>query len=107
DSLAFSSSFTEIHYCEPDEKPYSMAKNNHKVHDISNIQHHNWSAENALDQISKTDWIYLDPSRRDQNSKKFLLRDCQPNVLELIPKIVEKCDSFMIKLSPMYDLKQL
>ena len=107
DSLAFSKSFKEVNYCEPDERPYLLAKHNHKLHEATNIHHHNWTAEITLEHIDQTDCIYLDPSRRDQNSKKFLLADCQPNVFELISKITNKCTSFMIKLSPLYDIKQL
>jgi hypothetical protein len=107
DSLAFSNSFREVNYCEPDDRPYSLAKYNHNLHGATNIKHHNFPAEIALEHIDHTDWIFLDPSRRDHNNKKILLEDSQPNILELISRIIKKCNSFMIKLSPMYDIKQL
>lgn len=54
------------------------------------------------------DWIYMDPARRDGCGRKvFLLEDCSPDVLTLIPLLRPICSRFMIKLSPMADISML
>ena len=56
------------------------------------------------------DLIYLDPARRDSHGGKvFRLEDCTPNVVELLPTLVEHLTEnglLMLKLSPMLDITQ-
>lgn len=53
------------------------------------------------------DVVYMDPARRSSaGSKVFKIADCVPNVLELIPAIFSRCDTLLLKLSPMADLTQ-
>lgn len=107
DTYAFSQSFDSVHYCEPAEQPFILARHNHTVLGADSIQHHMVDAASAIELITHTDWIYLDPSRRDQSGRKFLLRDCEPDVLQLLDLMRQKASGIMIKLSPMYDLHRL
>ena len=51
------------------------------------------------------DVIFMDPARRDDVGRKvFMLEDCSPNVLELLPELYEACPRIMLKLSPMADI---
>jgi hypothetical protein len=51
------------------------------------------------------DCIYIDPSRRhDDKGKVFLLSDCEPNVVQHLEYLLERCKSFLIKTSPMLDI---
>ena len=51
--------------------------------------------------------IYIDPARRDNiGNRVYNIRDCSPNVIEILPLLKEKCDAVMIKLSPMLDVTQ-
>ncbi|WP_317129188.1 THUMP-like domain-containing protein [Maribacter aurantiacus] len=51
------------------------------------------------------DWIYLDPSRRDQSNKKvFFLEDCEPNVTKHLELLRSKSQNILIKTGPMLDL---
>ena len=55
----------------------------------------------------KFDWVYVDPSRRnDQKGKVFLLKDCLPNLPEHLPSIFEKTNHILIKTSPLLDIKK-
>lgn len=54
--------------------------------------------------------VYVDPSRRSdcQSSRRLLLiEDCSPNLFEVIPLLEGRCEQFMVKISPLFDLKQL
>jgi len=54
------------------------------------------------------DWIYADPARRDGLGKKvFLLEDCQPDILGLLPSLYGIAGTVMLKLSPMADISML
>ena len=60
-----------------------------------------------LRQMEPVDLIYIDPARRDSHGQRtFSMADCQPNVLEIIDEMAEKCHCCIIKLSPMLDWHQ-
>lgn len=51
------------------------------------------------------DVLFLDPARRAQDGRKvFRLEDCQPDVLTLLPELLEACPHVLLKLSPMADI---
>jgi hypothetical protein len=51
------------------------------------------------------DVIYLDPARRAADGRKvFRLEDCQPDVLQLLPELLDACPKLLLKLSPMADI---
>ena len=54
--------------------------------------------------------IFLDPARRDSHGGKvFKLADCTPNVIELLPTLLDHLapgGRIMLKLSPMIDITQ-
>ena len=56
------------------------------------------------------DLIFLDPARRDSHGGKvFKLADCTPNVVELLPALLDRLTPdgrIMLKLSPMLDITQ-
>ena len=53
----------------------------------------------------RPDILYLDPARRAEDGRKvFRLEDCQPDVLSLLPELLEACPKLLLKLSPMADI---
>ena len=51
------------------------------------------------------DLIYLDPARRAEDGRKvFLIEECQPDVVGLLPELFGVCRFVMVKLSPMADI---
>ena len=53
----------------------------------------------------KPDIIFMDPARRASDGRKvFRLEDCQPDVLKLLPELLEVCPLLLLKLSPMADI---
>ena len=53
------------------------------------------------------DVIYLDPARRDEKGRRtYSIEDCTPNVLELLPLLMEKANKVILKLSPMLDWRK-
>ena len=51
------------------------------------------------------DVIYLDPARRAEDGKKvFLIEECRPDVLGLLPELFAASRYVLLKLSPMADI---
>ena len=104
DTYFLSDSFSSIDYVEQNEELCRIA-----THNFTNkpIAIHHTSAEEFLTSAGQYDLIFLDPARRDSHgSKVFRLEDCTPNVIELLPTLLQHGKRLMIKLSPMLDLTQ-
>lgn len=60
--------------------------------------------ENIKDPI---DLIYIDPQRRNDARKGLkYFEECSPNILDLLPLLLEKSSNILIKTSPMLDIQQ-
>ena len=105
DSYFMSEHFAEVHYVEQNEELCRIAKHNFAL-TRPEIQVHNTRAEEFLKGLSDTvEVIYIDPARRDKNgSKVFRIEDCEPNVVELLPTLLQKANRVIVKLSPMLDI---
>jgi len=107
DTAAFAKKFTKGWYVEPQEELCELFQHNCKVLDINNVNIVNGTMEENLAAIGPVDTIYLDPSRRDVHGRKVVaLEDCVPNLLEWKERLLAKCNTLMVKLSPMIDIFQ-
>ena len=107
DSAAFSKKATTVHHNEPDISLSRIARHNHNLHGIDSIQYHNDLAEQLIHEIDFADTIYIDPSRRSEKGRTFLLTECVPDVIQLLPILKQKSERIIVKLSPIYDLKRV
>lgn len=104
DSFFFAEKFETIHHFETNENLAELAKHNFRVFGKENILCH---AADGLQAAlnNKYDVIYADPSRRhDSKGKVFFLNDCEPNIPENISEILNHCNQFLVKTSPMLDI---
>lgn len=53
------------------------------------------------------DYIYIDPSRRNQRGKVFLLDDCEPNITVHQELFFTKARGVITKLSPLLDISNV
>ncbi len=108
DSFFLSKNAESLDYVEPDLNLLDIAQHNHSLLGCTNVHYHQAKAEEFLVH-GKTnyDLIYLDPSRRDSNSKKvFRLADCQPDINKLLPKLAEASEFVLLKAAPLLDIQQ-
>ena len=57
-----------------------------------------------LQTLTHADLIFLDPARRNEHGgRTYGIADCTPNVLEMLPLLLQKSDRVLLKLSPMLD----
>lgn len=106
DDYYFSKKIKNVAHCEINEELSSIVNHNFKQLHIENIKCYKGdSTETLLNLDIKWDWIYIDPSRRnDTKGKVFMLKDCLPNVPENLDFYFEKTDSILIKTAPILDI---
>lgn len=107
DAYAFSKKFNWVVAVEKNEKLVKISKHNYKTLQQNNLKYINSDFEKTLNENPNANWdvIYLDPARRKNAKKKFLLEDLEPNILNYIDNLTQRSKIVMIKLSPLFDLK--
>lgn len=106
DVIFFAKELKKVYYHEINYELACIAEENFKALGLNNIIVNKGNSANDIDSLDKTDIIYLDPSRRDDNNNKvFLLKDCQPDIIEILPFLFDKAKTICLKLSPMLDIK--
>ncbi|TPG33304.1 THUMP-like domain-containing protein [Flavobacterium pectinovorum] len=106
DDYYFSKKFKNIAHCEINEDLSAIVKHNFEQLKVGNCVCYADDSANVLKESNqKWDWIYIDPSRRnDAKGKVFMLKDCLPNVQESLDFYFEKTDSILIKTAPLLDI---
>ena len=101
-----SQGFKHRHYVEKDEALCAISTENFRLLGLScsvNCE----SASTCLSHLDAVDLIYLDPARRNEyGGRTYSIEDCTPNVLELLPLLMQKANRVMLKLSPMLDWRK-
>ena len=60
-----------------------------------------------LSEMPHVSLAFLDPARRNEHGgRTYGIEDCTPNILELLPLLVQKTDRILLKLSPMLDWRK-
>ena len=107
DTFFMSETLDEAHYIERNEELCHIAQHNFSA-TRPQIQIHNTTAEEFLSSITtspESTAIFIDPARRSKSGGKvFLLEDCEPNIISLLPTLLTKAQTILIKLSPMLDI---
>ena len=101
-----SQGFEKRCYVEQNETLCEIAENNFRVLGLS-CSVCCGSAATYLAQMPHANLIYMDPARRNEHGgRTYGIGDCTPNVLGLMPQLLEKADCVMLKLSPMLDWRK-
>ncbi|NDV17337.1 class I SAM-dependent methyltransferase [Muricauda sp. TY007] len=108
DSYFFSKKIASVFHCEINLELSEIAAHNFKVLGQNNIKCLPEDGITFLKESTQNfDWIYVDPSRRnDKKGKVFLLEDCLPNLPEHLPLIFERTQHILVKTSPLLDIKK-
>jgi 16S rRNA G966 N2-methylase RsmD len=106
DTWMFSKAFRQVVYCEKNEDLVEIARHNFSVLNAQNIVVQQGNGLELLKHQNQTfDWIYIDPSRRDQHNRKMqALSDCTPDVVENLDMLFLYSERIMLKSSPMLDI---
>ncbi|TDQ79965.1 THUMP-like domain-containing protein [Sphingobacterium yanglingense] len=93
-------------HCELNERLSEIVKHNATVLGVPNIV---CIATNGVDFVQaqadqSLDYILIDPSRRVNHAKVFLLEDCEPNIIAAQDMFFRKSRYIICKLSPLLDI---
>lgn len=99
-----SCAFTAATYVERNEQLCHIVEHNLPLLGLNNATVVCADAVEYLSTIEPQTMLFLDPARRDEHgAKTVMLADCTPDVVQLLPKLLEKSRFTMLKLSPMLD----
>lgn len=106
DTYYFSKSFKEVIHCEINPELSQIVAHNFEQLQANNIK---CLAQDGLEVLKslnqRFDWVYIDPSRRDdRKGKVILLKDCLPDVTLLLDEYFKFTDNILLKTSPLYDI---
>ena len=106
DDYYFSKKIKSVYHCEINAELSEIVAHNFNCFGITNAS---FFAEDSLDVLKKLnkkfDWIYIDPSRRnDAKGKVFMLKDCLPNVPDLLEIYFQYSNNILIKTAPILDI---
>ncbi|WP_115812776.1 THUMP-like domain-containing protein [Flavobacterium aquicola] len=106
DDYYFSKKIKNVVHCEINTELSEIVQHNFNHLNKNNITCHAGDSNETLSRLNtKWDWIYIDPSRRnDTKGKVFMLKDCLPNVPENLDFYFEKTNSILIKTAPILDI---
>ncbi len=106
DDFYFSKKVNQVIHCEINEKLSEIVTSNFEQLECNNINCICGDSSEIIEELNqKFDWIYIDPSRRnDVKGKVFLLKDCLPNVPELQDFYFQYTNNILIKTAPILDI---
>ncbi|MUV03881.1 class I SAM-dependent methyltransferase [Flavobacterium rakeshii] len=106
DDYYFAKTVSKVAHCEMNEQLSQIVAHNISNMGVSNIQCYTGDSLKTLTELKQQwDWIYIDPSRRsDVKGKVFMLKDCLPNVPELLDTYFNYSSNILIKTAPLLDI---
>ncbi len=108
DSLYISNHFQKVISVERDETLSLVARHNFSLLSAHNIEVVNQDACQFLRDYRcdnhSIDLIYIDPARRSDDKRVFLLEDCSPDMNYIMPLAIKLSKIVVVKLSPMFDV---
>ncbi len=111
DSWAMAQHFERVISVEINPQKAEIVRHNFQKLEVENIEVRNQSAEEfcqwAVEENITADFVYIDPSRVSIDGKKvYSLEDSSPNVIALLPMMRKIAPQILIKLSPLFDIKE-
>jgi len=106
DDLAFAEKFKKVIHCEISKELSEIVNHNYNKLNVKNIE---TVSDDGINYLKKNkqrfDWIYSDPSRRNDVKKRvFLLQDCLPDIPQNLDLLFDHTHNLMLKGSPILDI---
>ena len=108
DSFFISKSFKNTIHCEKDLELQFIAQHNFEYLQAKVESHFTDGIEYLKHTNQSFDFIYIDPSRRNENNSKVVkLEEYTPNIILHLNLLLKKGKQILIKTSPLLDIKQV
>ena len=106
DDYFFAKKMKVVSHCEINPALSKIVNHNFNQLNVQNIECYLGDSLETLSALkTKWNWIYIDPSRRnDAKGKVFMLQDCLPNVPENLDLFFNHSESILIKTAPLLDI---
>lgn len=106
DSYFFAQKASEATYIERFSEYCEAARHNFNLLKVAHI-HIIQADVRTIIHTLKADTFYIDPARRAGCEKRvFALSDCEPDILQLKPFLLDQAQRIIIKISPMADIEE-
>jgi len=95
-----------IDYIERDPGLCALMRHNSQALKLDNIDIHQADSLQWLSSHSHTyDILFCDPARRSAAGRKVAaFEQCEPNILQHLPLLLDRCRNLIVKASPMIDI---
>ncbi|MFD2581026.1 hypothetical protein ACFSR6_00895 [Pedobacter vanadiisoli] len=105
DTYYFAKKVKEVIHCEINPELSAITQNNAQVLEAKNIK---FKVGDGIAYIqnhgSLFDTVYVDPARRSEKGKVFMLKDCSPDVVTNLNALLKKTSRIIIKTAPLLDI---
>jgi len=105
DSYYFSKNVKAVTHCEINPELSVIARHNMQALHATNIE---FKAEDGIAYVMASDTsfntIYVDPARRAEKGKVFMLKDCTPDIASNLDALLEKSSRIIVKTAPLLDI---
>lgn len=105
DSVYFAKAGIKVLHAEINPELSEIAKLNAQVLNAGNIDFYQGNGLDLLKSGESFDTIYVDPSRRVNTQKVFMLKDCEPDIPHNLDRLLSQSSRLIIKTSPLLDLQ--
>lgn len=107
DHLEMAPHFQRSIFVERQSALCTLARHNLPLLGLSHTEVVEADAEEYISRMPEADVVFIDPARRDEHGgRTWSIADCTPNILPLLPALLSRSKSLMVKLSPMLDWHQ-
>ncbi|MDP2413693.1 hypothetical protein [Daejeonella sp.] len=104
DTCFFAKKANNVTYCELNKELSEISKYNSAVLGVKI----NYQQVDGIEYLRSSDkiygTIYIDPSRRVNTKKVFLLKDCEPDIIINLELLRSRSELLMIKTAPLLDI---
>lgn len=104
DTFFFAKKANNVRHCELDEELSDISKFNSEVLGVKIHYHKVDGLDFLCSTVEKYSTIYIDPSRRVNSKKVFLLKDCEPDIITNLKLLRSRSELLMIKTAPLLDI---
>jgi hypothetical protein len=105
DSLFFALQEKSVTHCEHNEELSEISEHNSRVLGVTINYIHSNGLEYLINSIKKFSTIYIDPSRRVESKKVFMLKDCEPDIISNLQLLKNQASLIIIKTAPLLDIQ--
>jgi 16S rRNA G966 N2-methylase RsmD len=105
DSLFFARIAKSVTHCEINQELSEIAEYNSKILGLSILFIHSNGLEYLLKSNKIFSTIYIDPSRRINSKKVFMLKDCEPDIISNLQLLKDHSSRILIKTAPLLDIQ--